>query len=229
VTLTGTSLIDGVDLSAMTTGTLVSGATTARRIIFKNCKLHASTVIAAAPDSAASGETIVAISDSSGLNYRHEKYHYSGTQTVETTIVRSTGASDGTTPIAWKIITTANSELFFPFETLPMAIWNDTIGSVNLTVYGIGAAVPTTAEVWMEANYMGSAATPVASFINTGPATVLTSGAAGTSDTSIWGGSTAPFKLTTSFTANLKGWIYVTVKVAKASSTFYIDPKPVLS
>ena len=80
--------------------------------------------------------------------------------TEETTIVRTGGASDGTTPISWKIVTTANCNYSMPFECPPIAIWNDTTGSaVTATVEGIwgGGAVPNDDEVWLEVEYLGDA------------------------------------------------------------------------
>ncbi len=175
-------------------------------------------------------------SDSSGTNYRHDKYNFSGSQVVETTIVRTGGATDGTTPLATKIVTTANANFTFPYESIPLAIWNDTVSTNRVvTVYGIwgGGAVPNNDEIWIEVSYMGSSGSPIAT-INTANAKAdyLTAAAGQASDSSTWGGSTTKFKMSVTLSSPqpaLKGDIYVTVKAAKASSTFYIDPLIVLS
>lgn len=229
------AVIEGVDFSALGSGKTIFGATGAVNAVIKNCKLGASVTVAATPNSRGSSVSVIN-TDSSGTNYRHEKYAYAGAQTVETTIVRTGGASDGTTSIAWKIVTTANSKWLFPFESLPIAIWNDTTAAnVTVTVYGIwgGGAVPNNDEIWIEVSYMGSSATPIAT-INTSntKADNLATGSALASDTSTWGGSTTKFKMEVTLSSPqpaMKGLIYVTVKAAKASSTFYIDPKIVLS
>jgi len=51
-------------------------------------------------------------------NYRVEKYVYEGTQTTETVVIRTGGASDGITGISWKIVTTANSKWTLPFNAI---------------------------------------------------------------------------------------------------------------
>lgn len=226
------SLIEGVDLSALGSGvTLVGAQQCPGLIVFKDCKLGASVTVAATPTTDGYVATDLFRSDSAGTNYRSERYRYAGTETVETTIVRTGGASDGTTSIAKKIVTTANSKWAFPFETIPVAIWNDSTGSVTVTVYGIwgGGAVPLNDEIWIDVEYLGAAGNPLGSFISSSKADNLATGSNTTSDSSTWGGSTTKFKMSVTFTPAQKGAIYVYVKAAKASSTFYIDPKPVLS
>ena len=230
----GMTTIDGVDLSALGARTIFATSTSFGTAILKNCKLHASTVIA--PSITNYNERIAVISsDSTTTNYRHELYTGTGIQTVETTIVRTGGATNGTTPISWKIVTTTNIKLAFPFESLPIAIWNDTTATTRtITLYGIwgGGAVPTNADIWFELNYMGSTLTPVSTFATCGVADILAAGTNLTTDTSTWGGSTTKFKMSVTLSSpqpNMKGPIYLTVKAAKASSTFYIDPKPVIT
>jgi len=229
----GIFIFEGIDFSALGSGkTLVPTTTQVSRFHLKDCKLNASVTVAATPSSPGTNEVTIARCDSGGTNYRTEKYQYMGTQTVETTIVRTGGATDGTTAIAWKIVTTANSEWVMPFEALPIAIWNDTTGSsVTLTVYGVwgGGAVPNNDEVWMDVEYLGASGNPQGSFISASKASNLAAGSALTSDSSTWGGSTTKFKMSVTFTPQQKGSIYVYVKAAKVSSTFYIDPRPVLS
>ena len=224
--------ISGADLSnvvALFTATQSTITTT----IFNNCKLNASASISS-PTSRQSKIDLINC-DSGATNYRHERYLYEGTQTVETTIVRTGGATNGTTPIAWKIITTANSKLAFPFESIPLAVWNDSVGStITVTLYGIwgGGAVPTNADIWFDLNYMGSSATPISTFATCGVADVLAAGTNLTTDSSTWGGSTTKFKMSVTLSSpapNMKGLIYLTVKAAKASSTFYIDPNPIIT
>ena len=222
--------IDSVDLSNIP-GLLNNASIIGSDITFKNCKLHPTATFAA---SARNVNVNVINCDSTATNYRHERYLYEGTQTVETTIVRSGGATNGTTPIAWKIVTTANSLILFPFTSLPIIIWNDTIATKTITIYGIwdAGAVPTNADIWMEVNYMGSSATPIGSRSSSGVSNIMETGTNLTTDTSTWGGSTTKFKMSVTLNSpspSMKGPIYVTVKAAKVSSTFYIDPKPVIT
>lgn len=225
----------GVDFSAAGSGKTIAGASSATqfcRYEFYDCKLNASVTKSAVPVGLGSGDVDFVRCGSSGVNYNVFQHRVTGTLDEETTIVRTGGASDGTTPIAWKVVTTANCTFSFPFECPPIAIWNDTSGSsVTATVEGVwgGGAVPNDDEVWLDVEYLGDASSPQASFVNDGKANLLATAAAQTSSSETWGGSTTKFKLHTSFVAQQKGWIYCRVKVGKASSTFFIDPMTTLS
>ncbi|RUX95816.1 hypothetical protein [Mesorhizobium sp. M7D.F.Ca.US.004.01.2.1] len=167
---------------------------------------------------------------STGVNYNQYRGRYTGSLVEETTIVHTGGASNGTTPISWKIVTTANATWHFPFEAPPIAIWNDTTGSaVTATVECRAAAIPNDDELWLEVEYLGDASSPQASFVSDVKATLLTAAAAQASSSESWGGSTASFKLDVTFTPQQKGWVLARVKAGKASSTFYVDPKVTLT
>ncbi|TIU02346.1 MAG: hypothetical protein E5W43_00960 [Mesorhizobium sp.] len=230
----GDILLRGVDLSAAGSGKTIIGATASvfGRFQAIDCKLNASVTKATTPNGPGVLEPEFYRSGSSGVNYNLNETKYSGTLDEELTIVRTGGASDGTTPLAWKIVTSANTTWYTPFVAPPIAIWNDTTGSsVTATVQGIwgGGAVPNSDEIWLEVEYLGSGASPQASFVNDSKADPLASAAGQTAGSGTWGGSTTKFELAASFTPQQKGWIFVTVKAAKASSTFYIDPKVTLT
>lgn len=234
--ITGGSVIDvdGVDLSSMGSGSnLIRAQTSASSVVIRNCKLGASVAVAAAtaPSSNSPSASVQLVRcDSGDTNYRSEKYMTTGTLTTETTIVRTGGASNGTTTISWNVTTAASPEIITPFECFPISIWNETVGSsVTVTVECRGGAVPNNDEVWMDVEYLGTSGFPIASFATTTKDDLLASGSACTSSSETWGGSTSSFKLTKAVTPQEKGPITVYVKVAKASSTFYIDPKITLS
>jgi hypothetical protein len=230
-------VIEGVDLSAIGTGkTLVGNNGTPQRYLFKDCKLGSSVTIAAASTDAGGPEVSIIRCDTAG-NYRHEKAQYMGTQTTETTIIRTGGASDGTTSIAAKIVTTANSKWVLPFEAIPIAIWNDSTTAITtLTIYGTttGGGVPKDDEIWIDVEYLGSAGDPQGSFKTSTKADNLAASAAtnNSADGSTWGGGGAGngFKIVCpSFTPAQKGAISIYVRAAKASVTYYIDPRPSIS
>lgn len=237
--LTGISFLNiiGMDLSAIGSGkTLVAayGNNPGAYTILQDCKLNASVTVAAAATTMGQ-RTYVIRSDSSGTNYRHEIHDFVGDQTIETTIIRTGGASDGTTGIAWKVVTTANSRWAMPFVCVPIQIKNATTGSnVTVTVYGIwgGGAVPNNDDIWMDVEYLGSASTPLATINSVTKASNLATGSAWSTDSSSWGGSTTPFKMTVTLSSPQpaqKGYFFIYVKCAKAGTTFYIDPLAVLS
>ena len=201
---------------------------------FVDCKLGASVTVATTPAANGAIGTDLVNCDSGATNYRTERYRYAGTQTVETTIVRTGGASNGTTTIAWKIITTANSKWPMPYEAIPISIWNNSTSAITtLTVYGTttGGGVPNNDDVWVEVEYPGSALTPKSSFIATTKADGLAPSVTtnNSSDGSTWGGGGAGngFKIVVpSFTPAMKGPLNIIVHVAKPSATYYIDPAP---
>lgn len=224
---------ENVDFSNLSSKTLFAASSYAVKAFIARCKLPATVTIAGTPTGGPDRAEIHLInSDSGATNYRTEKYSYAGTLTTETTIVRTGGATDGTTSVAHKIVTTANSSWSFPFVSLPLfTVWNDTTGSaITVTVYGIwgGGAVPNKEDIWIDAEYPSSSSFPLGAQVTSGNADVLAT-AANSSDTSTWGGSTTKFKMAVTFTPQQKGPITVYVKAALASSTFYIDPLPVIS
>jgi hypothetical protein len=220
----------GVDFSAAGSGkTLVNGVVTSQgyTVRFLDCKLNALVTKESTPITSQGTIAVDFVRSGSAGNYTVHRAVYAGTLDEETTIVRTGGASDGTTSIAWKIITSANSTYSLPFECPPIAIWNDTVGSsVTATIEGVwgGGAVPLDNDIWVDVEYLGDASSPQGSFVNDGTPDLLTTPANQTSSSATWGGSTTKFKLNVSFTAQQKGWIYARVKCAKASTTFYIDP-----
>lgn len=217
----------GVDFSAAGSGKTICGTSTSPLMVqfkFVDCKFDAAATWSAAPTDPCSMEEDFIRCGASG-NYAVRRHRLMGLLTEETTIVRTGGASDGTTPISWKVVTTANCVYSRPFECPPIAIWNDTTGSAKTaTIECISAAVANDDEVWVDLEYLGDASSPQGAFVNDGKADLLATAAAQTGSSAAWGGSTAPFKLAVTFTAQKKGWVYARVKCAKASSTFYIDP-----
>ncbi len=226
-----TVLCEGVDFSAIT-GTIADLTGGNTQYTFVGCKLHASATVANTALVGDDGMLTLINCDSGATNYRHEKHTFAGVQTVDIAVVRSGGATNGTTPIAWKIATDADAEFLAPFESLPISIWNDTSGSSRtLTVHGIwgGGSVPTNENIWIEVKYPGSATTPLLSRASSGKADFLAVATNYSADTSTWGGSTTDWTMAVTFTPMMKGPLTVRVYAALASSTFYIDPEPVLT
>ncbi len=187
-----TVYVEGVDLSAVNSGGTLVGTSAAPtgKYIFKDCKIGGSVTVAGTPASQGGAETYVVRSDSGGSNNRAEKYQYAGTSKISTAMVRTGGASDGITAIGWQLVTTANSTPIFPLEAFPIAIWNPTYPSTDVTVTleGIWSStvVPTNAEIWFDVEYMGSASSPAGSFKTCGIADGLTAATNLTASTQAW-------------------------------------------
>lgn len=230
----GNILLEGVDLSALGSGKKIVALSSSDAAAFNlvDCQIGASVTVSDTPTSPIGSTVDLIRSDSAGSSYRQERYWYQGTLTAETAIVRTGGASDGTTPLAWKIVTTANSKWILPFESFQIAIWNDAVGApITLTIYGTwgGGAVPNNDDIWIEVEYLGSSASPIASVSTSTKANNLAAGSALSSDGSTWGGGTTAFAMSVTFTPEIAGYVRTRVKAARASSTFYVDPQPELS
>jgi hypothetical protein len=218
----------GVDFSAAGSGkTIVANSNSqGAACTFTDCKLDAAVTKSSAPQVAGNAIVDFVRSGASG-NYAVYRNRHNGLLIEETTIVRTGGATDGTTTIAWKIVTTTDASYSLPFECPPIAIWNDVTGSpVTATVEGIwgGGAVPLDSDAWVDVEYLGDASSPQGSFVNDGTPDLLATAANQASSSATWGGSTTKFKLNVTFTPQQKGWVYARCKIGKASSTVYLDP-----
>lgn len=230
--------IRGFDASALTSGTsLISGGQTAlpSNYNFSNCKLAAAaSVVSSASRSAPDGLRVDLVNcDSGATTYRNERHRYQGDMTTETTITRTGGATNGTQKVSHKVITTANASINNPFELPPIAKFNKLTGSSRTaTIEFISSASLNNNDIWVELEYLGSSSTPISSVVNNTIATQLTSSAAQTSSAAAWGSSPATpvtQKLVVTFTPQMAGLVIARVKIAKSSTTLYVDPKITIS
>jgi len=190
----GSFLWKNLDLSFLSGTKLVhpNSNETMVDLTIQDCKLPSSVTII----SAMSGFTMptrvrLLRSGSAGVNVRSELYDYDGALTTELTAVRTGGAEDDVTLLAWKIVTTANVQFGRPFWTFPVGRWNGAVAAdVVATIYGIinAAAVPNDDELWINVDYLGAADSPLGSLKTTKKADALASAAALAADTSAWDG-----------------------------------------
>lgn len=234
----GSSTFDGVDLSALSGKTLVASASIAD-VRFVNCKLPASiTVQPSGGDPLGSLGVKLFGCNSTGNVERNELYHPTGILTTELTVVRTTGAVDPSgTAYSWKIATSAVAAAIRPFVSLEgVEPWNTVVGSSRtLTFHTVTDNVTlTSGDVFVEVEYLGNSGNPQVLLVSSGPSNVLGTGSALTSDSSEpWTttGLVTPVKqkFSVSFTLQLPGPIRWRVKVAKPSTTVYVDPHPDLT
>lgn len=235
----GQVLIEDVDFSNFSsTVTLAAPPPPAFPVTFRNCKLPSGwsgTVLNGAFSSA--GRVSMYNCDAGALNYKLWIEDHKGSIRDETTVVRSGGATDGVTPISWKLV--AGAQTFYPSAVLytdDIAYYNTTTGSSKtLTIQGIHDSVTGLNDhnVWMEVSYLGSSATPLGTSISSSAADVLTTANTLTSSSATWTttGLTNPNKwqLAVTFTPQMKGFYLVKIALAKAFQTIYIDPKITVS
>lgn len=232
----GPSLVEGVDLSALpSTVNIVGNGAGTCSLMLRNCKL---------PGSWSGSLVGVAITtpgfrvemhncDSADTNYRLWVEDYAGSIKSETTLVRTGGASDGTTGYSFKMTTTANAnDLVAPLVSPEIAIWNDAVGSsktVTVEILHDSATNLTDGEIWLEVEYLGTSGYPLASFVSDAKADVLATAADQATSSETWTttGMTSPNKqkLSVTFTPQEKGYLQAKVYLAKASKTVYVDPK----
>lgn len=239
-TTAGTMIVEGTDLSPVT-GTIIANITGGpSTFYFKDCKLNAGASVLPATSITTAGlggpEAYVVRCDSGATTYRQEKHNYCADLIQNISITRNGGATDGTTPISWQITTTANAKWYNNFQSFPISIWNNTVGStVNVTVHATSnlaaGAFPNNNDIWIEAEFLGSGSTPLGSFTTNTISNVLTTATAYTSDSNTWlnppaGGT---FAMTVAITPQMAGPITVYVRCAKTSTIFYVDPLIVLS
>jgi hypothetical protein len=235
MTTSGGFIVEGFDCSAVaSTMNLSANSAHANRLHLRNCKLPASwsgSVNSATPGS--DGIFELHNCDSSDTNYRYQRKTQFGIIDSETTVVRTGGASDGVTPLSWKMVSNTNPEWNHQtLKTSDIVRWNETTGSaITATIEFIHDSVTnmTDQQIWMELEYLGTSGFPLSVFIDDAAADYITTAADQTDSSETWTttGLTNPNtqKLSVTFTPQEKGFLRAVVKVAMASKTVYVDPK----
>ena len=188
---------EGVDFSNLAHTKVLSAGSINMLAELVNCKIHASTVIAdTGHDGSRPGTRIDSIAtDSGGAAYRNERWAYQGVLTTDAVIYAASGASDGTTSFAWKVVTSADATWEAPFAAFDICRWNATTGSgktVSFEVCANAAAVLTNAQLWVEVGYFGTSSSTVQSMVTSGLANILAASSNITTSSTSWGaGATA--------------------------------------
>lgn len=169
--------------------------------------------------------------DSGSTNYRLRIRDYAGTIRDETTIVRTGGASDGATPLSWKMVSNTNASFgVSPLRSSDIAVWNDAVGnSKTVTIEVITDNVTLTdKECWLDVVYLSETGNPLGTIASDACGLLSTpANQTGSSETWTTTGLTTPIKqkLSVTFTPQKVGFIYAVVHLARASTTVYVDPK----
>jgi hypothetical protein len=229
--------ISGVDLSNAAQALNIFN-TPVRGASIRNCKLPASW----------SGDVVTGTlvqrsrmtlhnCDSGDTNYRVLVKDLYGAQSQETVIVRTDGATDGTTPLSWRLVTTSSADSSIRrFESGEIVRWNETTGSAITATVEIlhdSATALDDDEIWLEVMYLGTSGVPLGTWISDAAASVLATPAAQTASTVAW--TTTGItdvnkqKLAVTFTPQEKGFIHARVVMGVASKTVYVDPKITVS
>lgn len=226
--------MNGVDLSALVSGdSLVDVGLIANSGIvdFLHCKLGAAVALTTGTWGGTAARIRLIGSDSADTNYRYEEASYQGDLTTETTIIRTGGASDGTTGFSHKMVSSAGPEFFAPMHGPWINGWIDSTGSKTIKAQIVHDSVTNLQddEVWIEVDYQSATATPEFSRADDRMADIFATAAdqSLTGDTWTTTGMTNPNTqdLSVTKTVNEKGNFRARVVLAKPSYTIYACPK----
>ena len=228
-------VISGVDLSNLGTTFNFLAAGNAGVVIGRNLKLPSGWTGDLHSGTMTLGARVELYNcDSGDTNYRVRIKDYLGEVRDETTLVMSgdDAATNGTTVYSLKITTTSNANIYNGrFEVCELFFSNDVVGSaITLEVEILHDSVTplTNADVWMEAQYPGTAGAPLASYVSDMKADILGSAANQDSSSVTWTttGMSNPNKqkLSVTCTPQEAGTIIVRIFAGKPSYTFYANP-----
>jgi hypothetical protein len=230
--------IEGFDMSNLSSSANLSSTTSANLSLrFRNCKLPASwtgSLNASTPGAGSNFEMFNC--DSGDTHYRYRKATQFGTIQDESTLVRSGGANDGVTTFSYKMVSNANCQLVAQTLDTPefvIYIPPASTGSAQTATVSILRDSATNLkdnEVWLEGMYLGTSGVPLASLIDDAASSLpIAAGADQAADSgSTWTttGMSNPNKqkCNFTFTPQEEGYLHVRVRLAKPSTTLYVDP-----
>ena len=185
-----------MDLTALGANALIANLS-GGAVTIKNCKLGTGPITANLTVTAAAMNVDVVACDSGASPYRIERYNpYGSVVTSFNSVMRQGGASDGVNSLSHLYTQTGNVRSPWRANNgIPLYVWNNTVGSpVTVTVYGMifTSNFIWNDQIWMDAVYMGSTASPQGTMVSTGLASIFDPHVAITPDTaSLWCQSTA--------------------------------------
>ncbi len=203
-------------------------------VLFSRCKLSSAagfTNTIGTWVNSKSGKVRLHHCSSANVTYDFYEQSYEGSVQDETTVVRTGGASDGATPQAWKMISSANvKDNYLWLESPPIHSWTLSTTEKTFTVECIwdSATNIQNDEVWMEFEYPINNTDGLGGFARDKCA-ILAAPADKTGSAEVWGdgGLANPNKLKcrVTVTPGKAGPITARICLAKASTTIYVDPK----
>jgi len=224
---TGIVTCSSCDFSAIT-GTIVKPGSATFDFTATYCKVNSGATLVGTYASAGVGSRFrFHYCDSGATNYAYSYFVPFGEAVLSTSTYRSGGFSDGTTGQSWKINSSSSAYTWLgaPFVSEDMAVWNDTVGSVNAKVYLTSSVALTNAQVWLEVDYLGSSSSPLGTTTSSRVSNVLVTGTSLTTDTSTWtGAQTYKYVISVPISPAQKGVVKARLYVAGVTTAFYLDP-----
>lgn len=207
------------------------------KVVFRNCKLPNSWTGGMGTPGDPSHQYEMYNCDDGDTNYKMRINQYAGTVLHNTSNYRNGGASDGTTPHSWNLVSNANCNYPDPAVRTPeIMIWNETVGSaitITAEIITNAGVTLTDGEFWMEVRYLGTSGRPLGLYADNAKADVLASASNHPSSSATWttSGLSSPVKQSVSVTVTPeeKGPLIVRFVLAKPSVAMYVDPKLTIS
>ncbi len=226
----------GCDLSAFTAKTFRQGlATSLSTIDLENCYFGTARPAIGTFLNRADYVRIINCSINDGKPMT-EFHNMSGAATIDRTIYRTGGASDGTDPFSLKMVSTVDATRYYPCQSQDIHVNIPSTGSKTVTIHivnGTGAGVTlNNDEIGAELQYLGTA-TSLGHSASYDENVILVAGAAQATSTEAWTttGLTSPVyqKLEVTVTVNTAGLHTFRVNLFKTSTTVYVCPKAVIA
>lgn len=216
------------DLSSLSTSLIdPTGTTGFFKVLLERCKLHASLTVLQNPIQTPGSYVKLHSCDSGDTTYSIIEESYEGTVIDETTIVRTGGASDGTTSFSYKMTTNANAvEFVQPLISPPIVAWTTATTSTNYDVEIVidSATTLNNDDVWMELETPGSDAQGV--ITTTRLSNILSTPSELTASTETWsgvGGLEKKYRLRGTVAPGKAGPVTARIFLARPSTVIYVD------
>lgn len=230
--LVSTLEINGANFAVGSAMTVIAAGVNCPRLVMRNIRRNANVTMAATPTVPAYGDRDVILVDSALTNYVQERTSYYGTIVQELTkVARPTGAADETNTISWKMVSSANTSWTGTLKSFPITSRRQEgqfaiMAEIDVLTDGVTLDDH---DIWVEVEYLGSDLSPL-SMVNSSRAlhpNELTVDLP-TSDT-VWitSGLSSPVKqkIQVSVAPSADCYVRLTVHLARASTTVYVNPK----
>lgn len=221
----------GVDLSAVT-GTLLAGSAQSwqGKVLLDDCRIASGlTRWSGGTVSAGVVEEVELINCYDGTNFLNERYTAAGTVTTDRSTTLSGGAQDDVGAYSLKLVSSTRSDFqTFTLDAFAFDVENSATGaSKTATVEIISSASLNNIDIRLVLEYMGTAGSSIASFVES-LAAILTASSPLPSSSVTWNNPpSTPQKqyLQVTFTPQTAGRVRGLVRLGKASTTVWVNPQ----
>lgn len=225
----------GVDLTKHVGELINTGTTGSGDVSFTGCKHGAGFSLGATTNGLRGISAELINSDSGSTINRYGWLGGEGSINSDTGVYRTGGAVVDGVPTSLRAVTSAVASHYFPLTVKCNPIYVGATGAaktITIEVAQDTTAALSESEIRMRLVYLGTALSPLLSFVddaNSGP--ITPSATAQPASTLAWSGLTNPTKqfVSVQVTPQVAGYFLPVVEVAKPSTTVYIDPSPTVS